>query len=124
MKSDLKLFALLAASLALLGSGATAFAQQVVNYGVQPATMPIYIARELGLLDPIEKKHNIKVVFRNFAYGAPENQAMAAGELQIASAGVGPAIIAASRLPSSVVALTVLEQTSMLVPQDATLGSG
>ena len=98
-------------------------AQQVVNYGVQPATMPIYIARELGLLDPIEKKHNIKVVFRNFAYGAPENQAMAAGELQMASAGMGPAIIAASRLPSTLVAITILEQTAIIVPKDSPLRS-
>ena len=56
-----------AGSAAMLGAAAPAVAQQTVNYGVQPATMPIYIARELGLLDPIEKKHNIKVVFRNFA---------------------------------------------------------
>ena len=100
-----------------------ALAQQVVNYGVQPATMPIYVARELGLLDPIEKKHGIKVVFRNFAYGAPENQAMAAGELQMASAGMGPAIIAASRLPSTLVAITILEQTAILVPRDSPVKS-
>jgi aliphatic sulfonates family ABC transporter substrate-binding protein len=106
----------------LLATGG-ASAQQTVNYGVQPATMPIYIARELGLLDPIEKKHNIKVVFRNFAYGAPENQAMAAGELQMASAGMGPAIIAASRLPSTLVAITILEQTAILVPKDSPLTS-
>ena len=98
-----------------------ASAQQVVNYGVQPATMPIYIAREMGLLDPIEKKHNIKIVFRNFAYGAPENQAMAAGELQMASAGMGPAIIAASRLPSTLVAISILEQTAIIVPKDSPL---
>src|SRR5574341_330703 len=98
-------------------------AQETVNYGVQPATMPIYIAKALGLLDPIEKKHNIKVVFRSFAYGAPENQALAAGELQIASAGMGPAIIAASRLPSTLVAITILEQTAILVPSDSTVKS-
>ena len=109
------------AALALWASDGSA--QQVVNYGVQPATMPIYIARELGLLDPIEKKHGIKIVFRNFAYGAPENQAMAAGELQIASAGMGPAIIAASRLPSTLVAITILEQTAIIVPKDSPLKS-
>ena len=108
---------------ALVAAPRDASAQQVVNYGVQPATMPIYIARELGLLDPIEKKHNIRVVFRNFAYGAPENQAMAAGELQMASAGMGPAIIAASRLPSTLVAITILEQTAILVPKDSPLKS-
>lgn len=112
-----------ASTAALLGAAAPAFAQQTVNYGVQPATMPIYIARELGLLEPIEKKHNIKVVFRNFAYGAPENQAMAAGELQMASAGMGPAIIAASRLPSTLVAITILEQTAIIVPKDSPLKS-
>ena len=99
------------------------YAQQVVNYGVQPATMPIYVARGLGLLDPIEKKHKIKVEFRNFAYGAPENQAMAAGELQMASAGMGPAIIAAARLPSTLVAITILEQTAILVPRDSPIKS-
>jgi ABC-type nitrate/sulfonate/bicarbonate transport system substrate-binding protein len=109
------------ASVALLGTGTPVLSQQTVNYGVQPATMPIYIARELGLLDPIEKKHNIKIVFRNFTYGAPENQAMAAGELQIASAGMGPAIIAASRLPSTLVAITILEQTAIIVPKDSPL---
>lgn len=96
-----------------------AISQTVVNYGVQPATMPIYVARELGLLDPIEKKHNIKIVFRSFAYGAPENQAMAAGELQIASAGMGPAVIAAARLPATLVAISILEQTAILVPKDS-----
>ena len=37
----------------LIGASPAAHAQQTVNYGVQPATMPIFIARELGLLDPI-----------------------------------------------------------------------
>jgi len=123
MKHDFRLLALLGAYFALLGTSTPAFTQQTVNYGVQPATMPIYIARELGLLDPIEKKHNVKIVFRNFAYGAPENQAMAAGELQMASAGMGPAIIAASRLPSTLVAITILEQTAILVPKDSPLQS-
>jgi aliphatic sulfonates family ABC transporter substrate-binding protein len=96
---------------------------ETVNYGVQPATMPIYIAKALGLLDPIEKKHNIKVVFRSFAYGAPENQALAAGELQIASAGMGPAVIAAARLPATLVAISILEQTALLVPKDSAIRS-
>jgi ABC-type nitrate/sulfonate/bicarbonate transport system substrate-binding protein len=102
-------------------SGGPVSAQETVNYGVQPATMPIYIAKALNLLTPIEKKHNIKIVFRSFAYGAPENQALAAGELQIASAGMGPAIIAASRLPATLVAITILEQTAILVPKDSTV---
>ena len=100
-----------------------ALAQETVNYGVQPATMPIYIARSIGLLDAIEKKHNIKVVFRSFSYGAPENQAMAAGELQIASAGMGPAIVAAARLPAKLVAISILEQTAILVPKDSPIKS-
>lgn len=122
-RSAVRLGAAGIAAAALLGAGAPVLAQQTVNYGVQPATMPIYIARELGLLAAIEKKHNVKVVFRNFAYGAPENQAMAAGELQMASAGMGPAIIAASRLPSTLVAITILEQTAILVPKDSPLKS-
>ena len=123
MKRNLASISLAGACLVLLSAATPALSQQTVNYGVQPATMPIYIARELGLLDAIEKKHNIKVVFRNFAYGAPENQAMAAGELQMASAGMGPAIIAASRLPSTLVAITILEQTAIIVPKDSPLKS-
>lgn len=100
-----------------------AIAQEEVNYGVQPATQPIYIARALGLLDEIEKKHNVKIIFRSFSYGAPENQAMAAGALQIASAGMGPAMIAAARLPSRLLAISILEQTAILVPKDSPIKS-
>ena len=109
----------LAASLLTTG----AFAQEVINYGVQPATQPIYIARALGLLEAIEKKHNVKIEFRTFSYGAPENQAMAAGELQMASAGMGPAIVAAARLPAQLVAISILEQTAILVPKDSQVQS-
>lgn len=100
-------------------ASAAVLAQEVVNYGVQPATQPIYIARALGLLDDIEKKHNVKIEFQTFSYGAPENQAMAAGELQIASAGMGPAIVAAARLPAQLIAISILEQTAILVPKDS-----
>ncbi len=113
--------AILIAALAGFAGVGPARAQETVNYGVQPATMPIYIARALNLLEPIEKKHNIKIVFRSFAYGAPENQALAAGELQIASAGMGPAVIAAARLPATLIAITILEQTALLVPKDSTV---
>jgi len=105
-----------------LASG-SAFAQQEVNYGVQPDTDPSFIAKALGYFDPIEKKHNVKIVFREFAYGAPENQAMAAGALQVASAGMGPATIAVSRLPAKLVAINILEQTAILVPKDSPLKS-
>lgn len=98
-------------------------AQETINFGVQPATMPIYIARAKGLLDPIEKKHNVKIVFRSFSYGAPENQAMAAGELQIASAGMGPAIVASARLPAKLLAISILEQTAILVPKGSDVKS-
>ena len=116
--------AVLAAVAILTLTGARwAQAQETVNYGVQPATMPIYIAKAIGLLEPIEKKHNIRIVFRSFASGAPENQAMAAGELQMASAGMGPAVIAAARLPATLVAITILEQTAIIVPSDSTVKS-
>lgn len=107
---------------ALFVSG-SALAQQEVNYGVQPDTDPSFIAKALGYFDPIEKKHNVKIVFREFAYGAPENQAMAAGALQVASAGMGPATIAVSRLPAKLVAINILEQTAILVPKDSPLKS-
>ena len=96
-----------------------ASATDTINFGVQPATMPIYIARAAGLLDPIEKKHDVKIVFRKFSYGAPENQALAAGELQIASAGMGPAIVASARLPAKLLAISILEQTAIIVPTDS-----
>lgn len=103
--------------------GTSAHATETINFGVQPATMPIYIARAAGLLDPIEKKHDVKIQFRKFSYGAPENQALAAGELQIASAGMGPAIVAAARLPAKLLAITILEQTAIIVPKDSTVVS-
>ena len=111
----------LAASSAVAAT--TAGATEVINYGVQPATQPIYIARALGLLEPIEKKHDVTIEFRTFSYGAPENQAMAAGELQMASAGMGPAIVAAARLPAKLVAISILEQTAILVPKDSAVMS-
>jgi len=98
-------------------------AAETINFGVQPATMPIYIARAMGLLDAVEKKHNVKIKFRVFSYGAPENQAIAAGELQIASAGMGPAIVASARLPVKLLAISILEQTAILVPKDSMVKS-
>lgn len=114
--------AALGLALAPLAAGA-AQAAETINFGVQPATMPIYIARAAGLLDPIEKKHDVKIEFKKFSYGAPENQALAAGELQIASAGMGPAIVAAARLPAKLVAISILEQTAILVPADSDIDS-
>jgi len=72
-----------------IGSAVPATAQDVVNFGVQPSTQPILIAHGAGYLREIEEKHKIKILLRSFSYGAPENQALAAGELQIASAGMG-----------------------------------
>lgn len=108
--------------LAVLAS-APALAEEVVNYGVQPDTDPSFIAKALGYFAPIEKKYHVKVVFREFSYGAPENQAMAAGALEVASAGMGPATIAVSRLPATLVAINILEQTAILVPIDSSLQS-
>ncbi|HEV2219788.1 MAG TPA: ABC transporter substrate-binding protein [Casimicrobiaceae bacterium] len=120
MKPKSFMAALAAGTFALV---AGASAQEVVNYGVQPATQPIFIAKALGLLQPIEKKFNVKIELRNFSYGAPENQAMAAGALQIASAGMGPAMVAAARLPVKLVAISILEQTAILVPKDSPITS-
>jgi hypothetical protein len=102
-------------------SSSVVHAVQVVNYGVQPATMPIYIAKAIGLLEEIEKKHNVKIELRSFSYGAPENQAMAAGQLQIASAGMGPAMVAATRLPAKLIGISILEQTAIIIPIDSTV---
>lgn len=111
-------------SLALsVASPAAAAEQQVVNYGVQPSTMPIYIARATGLLDEVEKKHNIEIKFHSFSYGAPENMALAAGEIDIAQAGMGPAIVASARLPAKLIAVSMLEMTAMIVPTDSPIQS-
>jgi sulfonate transport system substrate-binding protein len=101
----------------------TASAQEVVKFGVQPATHPIYIAREMGLLAAVEKKHDVKFEWPKFSYGAPENQALAANEIQMASAGMGPAIVASTRLPAKLLAITVLEQTAVLVAADSPIES-
>lgn len=98
-------------------------AQEVIKFGVQPATHPIYVAREMGLIAEIEKKHNVTFEWPRFSYGAPENQALAANEIQIASAGMGPAIVAATRLPAQLLAITVLEQTAVLVAADSPIKS-
>jgi aliphatic sulfonates family ABC transporter substrate-binding protein len=108
---------------AALGFGASAMAEDVVNFGVQPSTQPILIAHGAGYLKPIEEKYKIKIVLRSFSYGAPENQALAAGELQIASAGMGPAMLAAARLPATLVAIDILDQTAILVPKGSKITS-
>ncbi|MDE2571492.1 MAG: ABC transporter substrate-binding protein [bacterium] len=115
--------ALLATLLAPVLLARPAAADQTINYGVQPDTDPSFIAKALGLFTPIEKKYHVSIVFREFSYGAPENQAMAAGALQVASAGMGPAAIAASRLPATLVAINILEQTAILVPIESPLKS-
>lgn len=107
----------------VMGLAAPAVAQEVVNFGVQPSTQPILVAHGAGYLKPIEDKYKIKIVLRSFSYGAPENQALAAGELQIASAGMGPAMLAAARLPATLVAIDILDQTAILVPKDSTITS-
>ena len=98
----------------LLAAG-NAQAAETINFGVQPATQPIYIAKAAGYLDEIEKKYDVVFEFKKFSYGAPENQAMAAGELQMASAGMGPAIVAAARLDAKLIAISILDQTAILV---------
>lgn len=94
-----------------------------VNIGVQPATQPIYIAKAAGYLQHIEEKYDVNFVFHSFSYGAPENQALATGAIDLASAGMGPAIIASARLPAQLLAITILEQTAILVPSDSTITS-
>jgi ABC-type nitrate/sulfonate/bicarbonate transport system substrate-binding protein len=94
-----------------------------VNIGVQPATQPIYIAKAAGYLKPIGEKHDVSFVLHSFSYGAPENQALAAGALDLASAGMGPAIVASARLPTQLLGITILEQTAIIVPADSTISS-
>ena len=108
---------------AFAGQSTPVQATETINFGTQPATMPIYIAKGLGLIGEIEKKHDVKIEFKVFSYGAPENQALAAGELQIASAGMGPAIVAAARLPAKLLAISILEQTAIIIPSDSPITS-
>ncbi len=100
-----------------------AWATETINFGVQPATQPIYIAKAAGYLDAIEKDHDVVFAFQKFSYGAPENQAMAAGEIQMASAGMGPAIVAAARLEARLIAISILDQTAILIPAGSDVGS-
>jgi ABC-type nitrate/sulfonate/bicarbonate transport system substrate-binding protein len=92
---------------------------ETIFFGVQPATQPIYIARANGAIAEIEEKHGVEIEFVSFAYGAPQNQAMAAGEVHINSAGMGPAIVASARLPAKLLAISILEQTAILTPVDS-----
>lgn len=111
----------LTAAMALGASGS--LAQQVVNIGVQPATQPIYIAKAAGYLAEIEAAHDVTFEFKSFSYGAPENQAMAAGEIQLASAGMGPAIVASARLDAKLIAITILDQTAIMVQPDSDIAT-
>lgn len=104
-------------------SAGVANATDIVNIGVQPATQPIYIAKAAGFLQPVEEAYDVKFEFKSFSYGAPENQALAAGELQLASAGMGPAIVAAARLEAKLLAITILDQTAILVQEDSDIAS-
>ena len=94
-------------------------AQEVVKFGVQHATDPLFVAQKLGLFNEIEQAHDVKFEWPIFVYGAPENQALAAGEIQLATAGMGPAIVAAARLPAQLIAITVLDQSAILVRKDS-----
>ena len=123
LTQPLPLLRSVACALTVMLAPAAAHAQEVVNFGVQPSTQPIYIAHEAGLLDPIEAKHGVTIEFQSFAYGAPENQALAAGAIQLASAGMGPAIVAASRLPAQLLGISILEQTALIVPADSSITS-
>lgn len=114
---------LLAATMTFGAQVDSVSATETINFGTQPATMPIYIARAMGALDKVEKKHDVEIEFKVFSYGAPENQALAAGELQIASAGMGPAIVASARLPATLLAISILEQTAIIIPKDSTITS-
>lgn len=108
----------------LLGAAAChAHAAKTINIGVQPATQPIFIAKAAGLLAPLEAKYDVTFALRSFSYGAPENQAMAAGEIELASAGMGPAVVAAARLPAKLLGITILEQTALFVPKDSPVRS-
>ncbi|WP_454856581.1 ABC transporter substrate-binding protein [Rhizobium binxianense] len=111
----MKILSLYTLSMLALAAG-SASATETVNIGVQPATQPIFIAKAAGFLAPIEKKYDVTFELKSFSYGAPENQALASGALQMASAGMGPAIVAAARLPAKLVAITILDQTAILVP--------
>lgn len=62
-------------------------AEETINIGVQQAMMPIFIAKASGGLGKIESKYGVRFVFHTYAYGGPENKALASGELQMASAG-------------------------------------
>lgn len=104
-------------------SASVANAADTVNIGVQPATQPIYIAKAAGFLEPVEEAYDVKFEFKSFSYGAPENQALAAGELQLASAGMGPAIVAAARLEAKLLAITILDQTAILIQDDSDIAS-
>ena len=102
-----------------LGLISAATAQEVVKFGVQHTTDPLFIAQKMGLMEEIEKKHNVTFEWPIFTYGAPENQALATGAIQLATAGMGPAIVAAARLPAKLIAITVLDQTAILVRMDS-----
>ena len=99
------------------GLAGPAMADEVINFGVQPSTQPILVAHGAGYLKPIEEKFKVKIVFGHSPTARRKIRRSAAGAIQIASAGMGPAIVAAARLPAKLIAIDILDQTAILVPK-------
>lgn len=89
-------------------------APPVVRFGVQPSTQPPYIAREAGFFKPVEEKFGTRIEFVTFASGAPENAALAAGEIDFAQEGMAPAMVAAEKGGARLVLINILEQTALV----------
>ncbi|GEM_PF-6660042 len=105
------LFALVAA-IGLFSLGIQpAAAEETMRYGVQPTMSPVYIALALGLFYPVEEKDHIRFLFVPYQNGPAANKAIASGDLQMSSEDMGSALVAASRLPATLVATDVFGKT-------------
>ncbi|MQB01700.1 MAG: hypothetical protein GEU78_15670 [Actinobacteria bacterium] len=65
-------------------------APDIVNYGVQPSTQPPYIADQLGYFNEIEEEFGTRFEFLTFRAGGPQNNALAAGELDFSLRSAWP----------------------------------
>jgi ABC-type nitrate/sulfonate/bicarbonate transport system substrate-binding protein len=123
MKRLVQSFTFILLVLTGLGLASPVIAQEVVKFGIQHSMDPLFIAIKLGSFNTIEKKHNVKFEWPLFHYGGAANQALGAREIQLSTAGMGPAIIASTRLPAKLIAITILDQTAILVRKDSPINS-
>jgi len=115
MTKSLRLvFGLLAAVALVLLRAQPVAAEVTIRYGVERTMSPVYIALALGLFAPVERKDHIRFLFPQYSSGTAANTAMtdADEDLQLASEELSSCLVAASRLPITLVAIDIARRSA------------